>query len=82
MSPKLVGLVLVILLVAAWTPAALAAQTQPAQSSAGPLPVRPLFNLALSPALYSSAHGHDWYYSFQAFRYVPPNETPEVIWIA
>ncbi len=82
MSLKLVGLVLVILLVAAWTPAALAAQTQPAQSSAGPLPVRPLFNLALSPALYSSAHGHDWYYSFQAFRYVPPNETPEVIWIA
>jgi len=82
LSPKLVGLVLVILLVAAWTPAALATQTQPAQSSAGPLPVRPLFNLALSPALYSSVHGHDWYYSFQAFRYVPPNETPKVIWIA
>jgi len=26
--------------------------------------------------------GHDGYYSFQAFRYIPPNETPEAIWIA
>ena len=38
--------------------------------------------MTLSPALYYAALGQDGYYSFQAFRYVPPNETPEVIWIA
>ncbi|MFP3320092.1 MAG: peptide-N4-asparagine amidase [Acidilobus sp.] len=44
---------------------------------AGPVP-HPIFVTYAGRAL----GGHDGYYSFQAFRYISPNETPEVIWIA
>ncbi len=45
-------------------------------------PVRPPFTLTLSPSLYKTLVGRDGYYSFEAFRYVPPNVTPVVVKVA
>ena len=46
------------------------------------VPVRPPLTLTLSPALYRDLVGRDGYYSFEAFRYVPPNVTPIVVKVA
>ncbi len=68
-------LAIAVMLAATLSPAAAASQ--------GPsVPVRPPLSIALSPNLYDSLVGKDGYYSFEAFRYLPPNETPRVIQIA
>ncbi|MGC9072096.1 MAG: peptide-N4-asparagine amidase [Acidilobus sp.] len=70
----LIALALVSLAIIAMTPTTRATQQ--------PTSIRPPISVALSPSLYSSLAGKDGYYSFEAFRIVPPNETPTTIWVA
>ncbi|WP_148217211.1 peptide-N4-asparagine amidase [Acidilobus saccharovorans] len=78
--PALVAVLLAVLLMAPMAGAVSSPRAYPqlpAAHEAAPYP-GPL-NLAARDL--GVAGNHDGYYSFQAFRYVPPNETPTVIWI-
>ncbi|MGC9210092.1 MAG: peptide-N4-asparagine amidase [Acidilobus sp.] len=52
------------------------------RAASTPVKPWPLASITLSPRLYSSLVGRDGYYSFEAFRFIPPNVTPIVIKVA
>ena len=81
------ALALLAIIAAALAAPASALVARPPGGAAAPQPSQPYgapraLSIAVSPRLLDEAGGRDGYYSFEAFRFVPPNVTPVVIKVA